>query len=90
MHFEWDSRKAVSNLHKHGVAFEEAATVFQDVLSLTGDNPDHSVDEERMITFGLSSRGRLLVVSHTIRRGRLRIISVRPATSAERKLYEEG
>lgn len=90
MHFEWDSRKAASNLHKHGVAFEEAATVFQDVLSLTGADPDHSVDEERMITFGLSSRGRLLVVSHTIRRGRLRIIGARPATSAERKFYEEG
>ncbi len=90
MRFEWDPRKAASNLRKHGVAFHEAATVFQDILALTGDDPDHSVDEDRMVTFGLSSRRRLLVVSHTVRRSRLRIISARPATPAERKIYEEG
>jgi hypothetical protein len=90
MRFEWDPRKAASNLRKHGVAFQEAATVFQDILSLTGDDPAHSVDEDRMVTFGLSSRGRLLVVSHTVRRGCMRIISARPATPAERKIYEEG
>ncbi len=90
MRFEWDPRKAASNLRKHGVAFQEAATVFQDILALTGDDPDHSVDEDRMVTFGLSSRRRLLVVSHTVRRSRLRIISARPATPAERKIYEEG
>ena len=90
MRFEWEPRKAASNLRKHGVAFQEAATVFQDILALTGDDPDHSVDEDRMVTFGLSSRRRLLVVSHTVRRSRLRIISARPATPAERKIYEEG
>ncbi len=90
MRFEWDPQKAASNLNKHGVTFQEAATVFEDVLSLTGDDPDHSIGEVRMITFGLSSQGRLLVVSHTVRRGRLRIITARIAKPAERKLYEEG
>lgn len=83
-------RKAASNLRKHGVSFHEAATVFQDTLSLTGDDPDHSLREERFVTFGVSSTGRLLVVSHVVRGERLRIISARPATRAERKLYEEG
>ena len=90
MRFEWDPRKAASNLRKHGVAFEEAATVFQDDLSLSGEDPDHSANEERMITFGISNRGRLLVVSHTIRQGRIRVISARPVTQMERRIYEEG
>ena len=90
MRFEWDPRKAASNLRKHGVAFEEAATVFQDDLSLSGEDPDHSANEERMITFGISTRGRLLVVSHTIRQGRIRVISARPVTQTERRIYEEG
>ncbi len=90
MRFEWDPRKAASNLRKHGVAFEEAATVFQDDLSLSGEDPDHSANEERMITFGISTRGRLLVVSHTIRQGRIRVISARPVTQMERRIYEEG
>jgi uncharacterized DUF497 family protein len=90
MRFEWDPRKAASNLRKHGVAFEEAATVFQDDLSLSGEDPDHSANEERMITFGISNRGRLLVVSHTIRQGRIRVISARPVTQTERRIYEEG
>lgn len=90
MRFEWDPIKATTNLRKHGVSFEEATTVFQDVLSLTGDDPDHSADEERMITFGLSNQRRLLVVSHTGRKDRIRIISARPTTRSEKKLYEEG
>ena len=90
MQCEWDPRKAASNLRKHGVSFLEAATVFQDALSLTGDDPDHSQHEERFITFGVSGTGRLLVVSHVVRGERIRIISARPATRAERKLYEEG
>lgn len=77
-------------LRKHGVSFYEAATVFLDDLSLTGDDPDHSVSEERYVTFGISSSGRLLVVAHTERGDRTRIISARPATQSERKFYEEG
>ncbi len=90
MQFEWDRNKASTNLRKHRVSFEEAATVFEDELSLTGDDPDHSVGEERQVTFGVSSSGRLLVVAHTQRGDRLRIISARPATRQERLLYEEG
>lgn len=89
MEFEWDPEKARANLRKHGVSFDEAATVFLDVLSLTGDDPDHSVGEERFVTFGLSSTGRLLVVGYTERSERIRIISARLATRAERRLYEE-
>ena len=91
MQVEWDPKKARANLRKHGVSFDEAATVFLDDLSLTGDDPDHSVSEERFVTFGVSSAGRLLVVAHTERgEERTRIISARPATRSERKLYEEG
>jgi uncharacterized protein len=67
MRFEWDSAKAASNLRKHGVSFEEAVSVFYDLLAATGADPDHSEDEARFVTFGISSAGRLLVVSHTER-----------------------
>ncbi|PKO20784.1 MAG: hypothetical protein CVU38_18315 [Chloroflexi bacterium HGW-Chloroflexi-1] len=90
MQFEWDPKKAAINLRDHKVAFEEAATALEDELSLTGDDPDHSIDEARQIAFGVSSAGRLLVVSHTERGERIRIISARLATRSERKLYEEG
>ena len=60
MHFGWDPGKAAENLAKHGISFEEAATVFRDVLSATGADHDHSFDEERFVTFGISSGGRLL------------------------------
>ena len=90
MNFEWEQAKAASNLLKHGVGFEEAATVFEDDLSLTGNDPDHSVGERRFLTFGLSAANRLLVVAHTERSGKIRIISARPATRAERKIYEDG
>ncbi len=90
MLFEWDPKKEKTNIGKHGVSFDEAATVFLDVLSLTGDDPDHSLGEERFITFGISSSGRLLVVAHTERGEKIRIISARPATRLERRLYEEG
>jgi hypothetical protein len=90
MRFERDPRKASANLRKHGISFDEAATVFLDDLSLTGEDPDHSLHEERHVTFGISSSGRLLVVSHTDRGDRVRIISARPATRPERKIYEEG
>lgn len=90
MRFEWDPRKAAENLARHGVSFEEAATVFRDVLSATGADPDHSVGEQRFVTFGISTGGRLLAVAHTDRDDTIRIISARPATPRERKIYEEG
>ena len=90
MRFEWDPRKAGENLAYHGVSFEEAATVFRDVLSATGADPDHSFDEERFVTFGMSTRGRLLAIAHIDRDDTIRIISARPATPSERKIYEEG
>ena len=90
MQFEWDPKKAAINLRDHKVTFKEASTALEDELSLTGDDPDHSSVEARLITFGVSSTGRLLAVSHTEWGERIRIISARPATRAERKLYEEG
>ena len=90
MQFEWDTAKGAENLARHGVSFEEAATVFRDTLSATGADPDHSVGEERFITFGVSTSGRLLVVAHTERGDTIRIISARPATPGERNIYEEG
>ena len=89
MHFEWDPRKAAENLAKHDVSFEEAATVFRDPLSATGSDPDHSTDEERFVTFGMSTGGRLLAVAHTDRDDTIRITSARPVTPNERKIYEE-
>ena len=88
MRFEWDFEKARLNLRKHGVPFEEAASVFHDPLSATFDDPDHSVGERRLITVGYSSRGRILVVSHAERGNVLRIISARLATAHERKRHE--
>jgi uncharacterized DUF497 family protein len=90
MKFEWDTEKAAANLRKHGVSFDEAGTVFLDQLALSGPDPDHSMGEPRYITFGISSLGRLLAVSHTHRPGVIRIISARRVTRAERKLYEEN
>jgi uncharacterized DUF497 family protein len=90
MKFEWDTAKAASNVRKHGVSFDEAGSVFLDQLAVSGPDPDHSVGESRYITFGMSSLGRLLAVSHTYRPGAIRIISARRVTRAERKIYEEG
>ncbi|HLO16560.1 MAG TPA: BrnT family toxin [Anaerolineales bacterium] len=90
MEFEWDPRKAKTNLRKHGVSFAEAATIFGDELAMTVPDPDHSDDEDRYITIGWSDRRRLLIVSHTDRRDRIRIISARELTKAERKEYEEA
>lgn len=88
MQFEWDREKAKKNPKKHKVSFDEAMTVFYDPLSATFDDPDHSVDEQRLITVGYSSHGRLLVVSHTERGKAIRIISARDATSHERRRHE--
>lgn len=90
MEFEWDARKAARNRSKHGVTFHEAATVFGDPLALTLPDPDHSEKEDRFITFGYSQEQRLLVVAHTDREERTRIISARKATSSERDIYEES
>ena len=88
MRFQWDRDKAEVNLRKHRVSFDEAATIFFDPLSATIPDPDHSVGEQRFITVGSSSRGRLLVVAHTERRSTLRIINARPASATERKRHE--
>lgn len=87
--FEWDSAKDEQNIAKHGVSFSEAATVFADPLSLTVEDPDHSIGEERFITMGLSYRERLLVVAHRDHGDRIRIISARLATRRERRVYEK-
>ncbi len=89
MEFEWDPRKAEINLRKHGVSFTEAGTIFGDELAITVPDPDHSDNEDRYITIGWSDRRRLLIVSHTDRGDRIRIISARELTKTERKEYEE-
>jgi len=86
--FEWDDEKAGSNLKKHGVNFEEGATIFNDPRIATILDPDHSKGEERYISIGISVQGRLLVVVHTEREERIRLISCRKATRGERKMYE--
>ena len=86
--FEWDPTKARVNLAKHGVAFEEAVTVFGDPLSVTISDPLHSAGEHRFIIVGRSQQGRLLVVAHTMRGDRIRLISARRATGRERRQYE--
>ena len=90
MNFEWDSRKAESNLRKHGVSFSEAQTVFRDDLSATVYDIDHSKDEDRYITIGWSNRRKLLIVSYTEHSNLIRIISARELTKAEQKDYEEN
>jgi uncharacterized DUF497 family protein len=89
MDFEWDPKKAALNLQRHGVSFQEAATVFGDPLSITAPDPDHSFGESRYIIVGQSHRGRRLIVSHTERGDRIRIISARELTRKETKAYEE-
>ena len=89
LEFEWDDGKAQTNAKKHGITFNEAQSVFADLLSSTFPDPDHSLEEDRLITIGTSDRNRLLVVSHTDRAGRTRIISARKATRRERNAYEE-
>lgn len=88
--FEWDEKKARSNATKHGVAFDEASTIFGDALSLTIRDPAHWQDEERFVTIGISHRDHLLVVVHTGRGDNIRIISARRANRRERRIYEEG
>lgn len=89
MEYEWDRQKAKYNLRKHGVSFEEATTVFSDVLADVYEDPDHSVHEKRFLMTGTSARGRLLNISFADRGPRIRIISARLLTRREKKLYEE-
>jgi len=89
MEFENDPKKAASNLKKHKVSFEEAASVCGDPMAYTFSDPDHSVGEERWLMFGLSRMTRVLAIIYTHRRGKYRIISARLATRHERKIYEE-
>jgi len=88
--FEWDAAKAHANRRKHGVTFEEAATVFANSLARIFPDPDHSSTEERELIIGHSAKARLLVVSFTERGLSIRLISARPATRYERKDYEES
>ncbi|MBS3955238.1 MAG: BrnT family toxin [Methylomicrobium sp.] len=90
MKFEWDPKKATANVKKHGVTFQEAATIFGDPLAITFDDPDHSMSENRYITFGLSLQKRLIVVSHNERVDRAKIINARLMDRKERRIYEEG
>ena len=89
MKFTWDSTKAAENLGKHGVGFREAATVFDDPLSTTFPDTDHSKGERRFLIIGLSALGRVLVVSHTDTGDTIRIISARATTRREKRFYEE-
>jgi len=88
--FTWDFQKAATNLKKHGVSFDEAKTVFEDMLAVIVDDVEHSRGELRSIIIGLSNRSRLLFVSHVERTDKIRIISARPATKQEKKDYESG
>lgn len=89
MIFEWDPSKAAKNRRKHGVSFHEEATAFGDPLALTYQDPDHSDQEQRFLTVGVSSSRQLLIVAHTERGDRIRIISVRLTTLSERRQYEQ-
>jgi uncharacterized protein len=87
--FEWHPDKAKQNKRKHKVSFEEASTVFADLLSATVFDLDHSEAEDRYITVGFSEQNRLLIVSHTERGDTIRIISARELTPLEKQEYEE-
>jgi uncharacterized DUF497 family protein len=89
MRFAWDGKKAASNLVKHGISFEQAATVFDDPLSDTFPDVDHSLQEHRFIIIGSTESGKILVVAHTDDGELVRIISAREATPGERESYEE-
>jgi len=90
LRFAWDARKAAANLRKHGVSFAEAVTAFEDPLSVTVPDPDHSAVEERFVLIGRSHQQHLVVVAHVERDETIRIISARPASRLERLTYEEA
>ena len=89
--FEWDSRKAASNLKKHGVSFDEAKSVFFDEFAIQFYDPDNSeLEDDRFLLLGLSHNSRILLVCHCERDSgdTIRIISARKATKRERKFYK--
>jgi len=88
--FEWDRRKAILNIKKHGVSFEDAATAFGDPLSVTIHDPKHSNDEDRFLLLGETQDKKLVVVAHTDQKYTIRLIMARPATRQERKDYEKS
>jgi uncharacterized protein len=88
--FEWDEAKAIANLEKHGVSFREAREIFDDEFMQLMYDDDHSDAEERFIAIGMSKTWKLLIVVHTIRNDRFRLISARNATNSERRSYENG
>lgn len=87
--FEWHREKAIENLRKHNINFEEAKTVFDDPFSITIADPEYSSGEDRYMDIGLSAKGQILVVVYTERGSNIRIISCRKATNVERKTYEQ-
>ena len=90
LQFEWNGRKAQTNKKKHGVTFEEASTIFGDLLSITIIDLAHSIGEDRFITIGRSINEKLIVVVHTDRDDIVRIISARKAAKNEKRQYEQG
>lgn len=90
MQFEWDPDKDRENQSKHGVSFDEASTAFGDPFAVTIDDPNHSADENRCLTTGYTSRQRIIIVAHTDRDERIRLISAREVTTTERQVYEEA
>jgi len=88
--FDWDEVKAKANLKKHKVSFEEGKTIFNDPFLFTFPDDKHSASEGRYINIGLSANGRVLILTHTERQGKIRIISCRKATPRERRFYEES
>lgn len=90
MEFEWDQSKAIANLKKHGISFEEAKTVFDNPLAVIFDDEAHSIDERREIIIGHSQQNRFLLIAFTERSSRIRIISARIATRKEREDYEQN
>jgi len=88
--FEWDEVKAKANFKKHKVSFEEGKTIFNDPFLFTFPDSEHSENEKRYINIGISATGRVLILTHTERQDKIRIISCRKATTRERRFYEEG
>lgn len=89
LEFAWDPTKAKSNLRKHRVSFEEAASAFSDVLAAVYEDPDHSVREKRYLMIGTSEQGRLLHIAYADQGKQIRIITARKVTKRERELYEK-
>jgi len=88
--FEWDTDKAEKNIRNHGVSFNEAKSVIDDPGFITVVDEEHSTDEERYISIGISANGRPVMLAHTDRDGVIRIISARKATKKEEKFYADS